>query len=282
MSRILVVDDVSTTLNFIREVLTAAGYFADAASDGVEALERLKEQPFDLVVLDIWMPRMDGLEFLGRLRELRAPPKVVVTTVDDTPETALETLRQQASFYLIKPFQRRELLEAVRKALATPPLTPPIEVLSARRDWVELLAPCSMQAAERIQDLLDPLKAGLPDEVRQAVGDAFRELLLNAIEWGGQLDANRQVRIACLRTPRMLMYRIADPGPGFPLEALEHSALANPPDHPTDHFHVREQKGMRPGGLGILMARAMVDELVYNEKRNEVVLIKYLEVESAE
>jgi len=276
MNRILVVDDVSNTLNFVREVLATAGYSVDGASDGVEALERLKKEPFDLIVLDIWMPRMGGLEFLARLRESPAPPKVVVATVDDTPETVLEALRQQACSYINKPFQRGELLEAVRDALAEQPSAPPIEVLSARRDWVELLVPCSLQAAERIQDFLDRLKIGLPDDVRQAVGSAFRELLLNAIEWGGQLDPTRTVRIACLRTPRMLMYRIADPGPGFAPEALEHTALANPPDHPTDHFRVREQKGLRPGGLGILMVRAMVDELVYNEKHNEVVFVKYL------
>jgi len=276
MSRILVVDDISNTLNFVREVLATAGYSVDGASDGVEALERLKKEPFDLIVLDIWMPRMGGLEFLARLREFPAPPRVVVATVDDTPETVLEALRQEACSYINKPFQRGELLEAVRDALAAPPSAPPIEVLSARRDWVELLVPCSLQAAERIQGFLDRLKIGLPDDVRQAVGSAFRELLLNAIEWGGQLDPTRAVRIACLRTPRMLMYRIADPGPGFAPEALEHSALANPPDHPTDHLRVREQKGLRPGGLGILMVRAMVDELVYNEKHNEVVFVKYL------
>ena len=276
MSRILVVEDVSNTCNFMREVLSAEGYAVDAASDGVEALEQLKKEPFDLIVLDIWMPRMDGLEFLARLRECPSPPRVVVVTVDDAPETVLGALQQQASSYITKPFKRGELLEAVRNALTTPPLSPPIEVLSARRDWVELLVPCSFQAGERIQDFLDRLKVGLPDDVRQAVGAAFRELLFNAIEWGGQLDPSRKVRIACLHTPRMLMYRIADPGPGFPPEALEHSALSNPPDHPTDHLRVREQKGIRPGGLGILMARAMVDELVYNEKHNEVVFVKYL------
>jgi CheY-like chemotaxis protein/anti-sigma regulatory factor (Ser/Thr protein kinase) len=276
MSKILVVEDVSSTFNFIREVLTAEGYAVEAAADGVEALERLKKEAFDLIVLDIWMPRMDGLQFLASMREFPAPPRVVVVTVDDTPETVLAALRQQASSYITKPFKRGELLEAVRNALAASPLSPPIEVVSARCDWVELLVPCSFSAAETIQDFLDRLKVGLPDDIREAVGAAFRELLLNAIEWGGQLDPSRKVRIACLHTPRMLMYRIADPGPGFPPEALEHSALVNPPNHPTEHLRVRAQKGIRPGGLGIMMVRAMVDELVYNEKHNEVVFVKYL------
>jgi anti-sigma regulatory factor (Ser/Thr protein kinase) len=84
------------------------------------------------------------------------------------------------------------------------------------------------------------------------------------------------VRVAYLRTSRMLLYRIADPGPGFRLEDLTHSALSNPPDEPASHEKVREEKGLRPGGFGLLLAGAMVDELLYNEKRNEVVLVKYL------
>ena len=67
MSRILVVDDISNTLNFVREVLATAGYSVDGAGDGVEALERLKKEPFDLIVLDIWMPRMGGAGVLGAL-----------------------------------------------------------------------------------------------------------------------------------------------------------------------------------------------------------------------
>jgi CheY-like chemotaxis protein/anti-sigma regulatory factor (Ser/Thr protein kinase) len=274
MGRILVVEDV--TFNLMRDVLTAAGHAVDGASDGLEALEELKREAFDLIVLDMRMPRMGGLEFLARLREFPTPPKVVVVTVDGAPEMVLEALRQQASSYITKPFEPKELVEAVRNALATPPSLPPIEVLSAQLDWVELLVPCSFPAAERIQDFLNRLQIDLPEEVRQAVGAAFRELLHNAIEWGGQLDPSRRVRIACLHTPRMLMYRIADPGPGFPQEALQHSALSNPPDHPTEHLRLREQKGIRPGGLGIMLVRAMVDELLYNEQRNEVVFVKYL------
>jgi len=110
----------------------------------------------------------------------------------------------------------------------------------------------------------------------EKVGYAFRELLNNAIEWGGHLDPNQKVRISYIRTSKMLMYRLDDPGPGFKLEEIKHAAINNPEDDPLAHAHAREAKGLRPGGLGLLLTKQMVDELVYNEARNEVVLIKYL------
>jgi hypothetical protein len=59
------------------------------------------------------------------------------------------------------------------------------------------------------------------------------------------------------------------------LTNLEHAAIAHP-DDPIEHVKVREEKGLRPGGFGLLMVRAKVDELVYNEKQNEVIFMKYL------
>ena len=138
------------------------------------------------------------------------------------------------------------------------------------------MVPCTREAVDRIQAVMAQLEADLAPDVRESIAYAFRELLLNAIEWGGRLDPTRQVRIACLRSPRMLMYRIADPGPGFNIEDLPHAAIGQPPDQPIAHMHVREEKGIRPGGFGLLTVRASVDELLYNEKRNEVVFVKYL------
>jgi anti-sigma regulatory factor (Ser/Thr protein kinase) len=198
-------------------------------------------------------------------------------TADDTPETLLKAVRQHAYRYLTKPVDPKPLLELVRSALAAGPEVRPIEVISARPDWVELLVPCDREAAERIQDFLARLDSDLPEEVRTRVGYAFRELLMNAIEWGGRLDPTKTVRISCLRARRMILYRIADPGKGFTFEGLSHAALSNPPDRPLDHFAVREEKGLRPGGFGLLTARQMVDELLYNEAQNEVVFVKYLD-----
>ena len=75
----------------------------------------------------------------------------------------------------------------------------------------------------------------------------------------------------------MLLYRIADPGPGFDLERLEHAAAGRAEDDPIGHVAVREERGIRPGGFGLVMVKAQVDELIYNERRNEVVFVKYLE-----
>jgi anti-sigma regulatory factor (Ser/Thr protein kinase) len=75
----------------------------------------------------------------------------------------------------------------------------------------------------------------------------------------------------------MLMYRIADPGPGFDIDDLPHAAVGQSPDEPIAHMQVREEKGLRPGGFGLLTVRAKVDELIYNEKRNEVLFVKYLD-----
>jgi anti-sigma regulatory factor (Ser/Thr protein kinase) len=74
----------------------------------------------------------------------------------------------------------------------------------------------------------------------------------------------------------MLMYRITDPGPGFRMDELAHAAISHP-ENPIEHMNIREEKGLRPGGFGLLMVRAKVDELIYNEKQNEVVFIKYLD-----
>ena len=276
MSRILVVDDDKTTRLVLRRVLTSAGFSTAVAKDGVEALKAIDGGTFDLMLLDVWMPRMNGLELLAKLRTSKNRPRVVVMTSDDAPETLLKAVREQAYKYVHKPVESSALLDTVQDALAAPE-SPPIEVVSARPEWVELLVPCTREAAGRLETVMAHLDANLAPDVRESIAYAFRELLLNAVEWGGKLDPSRTVRIACLRAKRMLMYRIADPGPGFDIDQLPHAAIGQPASDPIAHMHVREAKGIRPGGFGLLTVRASVDELLYNEQRNEVVFIKYLD-----
>jgi CheY-like chemotaxis protein/anti-sigma regulatory factor (Ser/Thr protein kinase) len=277
MKRILVVDDDRTTRHLMQALLRKASYEVTLCADGREALDTLARDNFDLVLLDVWMPELTGLDVLNRMSQSLGMPPAIVMTTDDTPQTLLRAVREQAYDFVHKPVEAEPFLELVQATLERKRERLPIEVLSARPNWVELLVPCDMETAERIQNFLSKLDADLPEDVRCNVGQAFHELLLNAIEWGGKLDPTRKVRIAYVRTSRLLIYRIADPGKGFSFDGLNHAAVGQPRDKPITHAEVREQKGIRPGGFGLLMTSAMVDELVYNEKQNEVLFVKFLD-----
>jgi two-component system, OmpR family, response regulator len=275
MMSILVVDDDRTSRHLTESLLKREGWKVTGAKDGVDALKLLRTRRFTLMLLDVWMPRMNGLELLEQLRTLEHRPRVVVMTSDETPATLLQAVRDQAFTYVHKPVDAEFLIETVRLAIAAPE-TRPIEVISARPEWVELILPCTREAANRLQSVMAHLDTDLPAELRDSIAYAFRELLLNAVEWGGKLDPKHTVRISYLRAKRMVMYRIVDPGAGFNIDNLPHAAISHP-DSPTAHMDVRDAKGLRAGGFGLLTVQSSVDELLYNEKRNEVVFVKYLD-----
>lgn len=278
--RILIVDDDRALRHVLGELLKAAGHTVDQAADGHDALRCLDSGVYDMVLLDIGLPGVSGLDVLAYARARTSPPIVIMMTADDTPETLLVAVRRQAYRYLRKPFAPSAIVEVVDEAIAwASSATLSIEVVSACPEWVELVAPCVLEMADRIQLFVMQLDTDLPVEVRESVAQAFRELMTNAIEWGGKLDPERKVRIACVRTKRMLLYRIADPGEGFDINKLKHAAINNPDADPLQHALVREEQGIRPGGLGLMMTKSLVDDVIYNEKRNEVLLIKYLDRE---
>jgi CheY-like chemotaxis protein/anti-sigma regulatory factor (Ser/Thr protein kinase) len=280
-SRVLIVEDDESLRPLLETLLVRAGYATMTASNGSSALEMLMHDPIDLVLIDVRLPGMSGLEVLKRARLQGRIPRVVVMTGDTAPGVALEAIRQQAFQYIDKPFTSEELLERVRRALQTPPTLPQVEVLWATPRWVELLVPCDRGVADHIHETLMRLKADVPTEVREAVGHAFHELLLNAVEWGGGFDASKQVRISYVRGRKVIVYRISDPGHGFVFDGLSHAAVTNFDRDPLEHARKREEKGMRPGGIGILLAQSVVDELIYNEAQNEVVFMKYLDEQDA-
>jgi len=273
MAHLLVADDDPLVRQYLVTVLERDGHKIDTAGDGEEAYRILRDADFDLVVIDVHMPKLTGLEVLERLNEDGRTIRAIVLTGDEAPDVVIGAAEQQAVRYLSKPIRPETLTAQVQAALTVKPVGRPIKVVSAKRDWVELLVPCSLDAVERVRSFLVHLDSDLTEAQREAIGGAFHELLSNAIEWGAQQDPSRDVRIAYLRTKRMVLYRIADPGPGFRSEELAHAASAEG----LEHLKVREEKGIRPGGFGMLMARAMVDELIYNQAQNEVIFVKYLE-----
>jgi two-component system, OmpR family, response regulator ChvI len=113
---IALVDDDRNILTSVSMALEAEGYTVRTYTDGVEALDGLDRQPADLAVLDIKMPRMDGMELLTRLRKSTKVPVIFLTSKDDEIDELLG-LRSGADDYIRKPFSQRLLIERIRAVL---------------------------------------------------------------------------------------------------------------------------------------------------------------------
>jgi len=117
MSRILVVDDERNVLSAFREILRPEGHEVVTAPRAQEALDRLEAEQFELVILDIHMPGMNGLDALERIKQGQPRLPVIVMTGQGTMETAIEATKRGAFDYQLKPVEPAEMLETIEKAL---------------------------------------------------------------------------------------------------------------------------------------------------------------------
>jgi len=113
MPRVLVVDDEPNAVELLTEFLTAKGYEVIAASNGEEALRRLQEDRPHLILLDVRMPRMDGLEVLRRVREIDQAVGVIMVTAVHEEETGRRALQMGAFDYITKPLDLKYLEQSL-------------------------------------------------------------------------------------------------------------------------------------------------------------------------
>ena len=278
MSRhsLLLVDDDPAVHELIAAVLRRQEWRIDSAYDGLDGLDRVQDQPYDVVLTDVRMPGIDGLELLHRIREVRPEAKVMVMTAESTPANIVRAIREQAFAYFSKPFSPSSVADMLAQAVNTGHWQDDIEVLSATPQWISLRLRCKMETADRLMQFVREMEMDFPPHERDNIASAFRELLMNAIEHGGQSNPDKRVCVTYIRTTRAIIYLIQDPGKGFSFDSIAHAAVSNPPDEPARHLEIRAEQGVRPGGFGILLTRNLVDELIYSEKGNEVLFIKYL------
>lgn len=273
---LLLVDDDPAVHELLAVVLRPPDWQIDSAYDGLEGLARVEARPYDLVLTDVRMPGMDGLGLLHRIREIRPETKVMVMTAESTPANVVRAIREQAFAYFSKPFSPISVADTITQAVNTRQWQDDIEVLSAAPHWIGLRLRCKLETADRLMHFVREMDLDIPPHERENIAAAFRELLMNAIEHGGESDPNKRVQVTYVRTTRAVVYLIQDPGKGFSFDAIRHAAVANPPDEPARHLEVRAEMGVRPGGFGILLTRNLVDELIYNDAGNEVLFVKYL------
>ena len=258
----------------LTSVLTAGGWGIQRAADNQQALALATTEPFDLIVTGRKMLGPDDVELLHKIRSARAHVRLIILADRFTPGDVVSAMREGAFSYFSAPFDASELAEMVRAAMASPCWDDGIEVFSATPAWVRLAARCDISTADRLVQFLRGVRD--PD-IPEGIIFAFKEVLLNAMEYGGHFDASQHVEISFLRARRAVACRVKDPGQGFSLEELRHAAIHNPAEDLLGHVAAREAAGLRPGGFGLLLAKKLVDELIYSEQGNEVLLVKYVD-----
>lgn len=116
--RVLLVDDEEEFVHALTKRLTARGLNVDSAGNGEAAIEKVKQSDFDVIVLDLAMPGIDGLETLNRLREIDADLQVVFLTGHGTVKSGVEAMKEGAADFLEKPAEFPDLLAKIREASA--------------------------------------------------------------------------------------------------------------------------------------------------------------------
>ncbi len=264
--RLLVVDDEETLRQFLVELFMREGYEVTDCGSAREALQRLDQKGFDLLVSDIKMPEMDGLELLRRVRVAHPEMPVVMMTGHGTVENAIHALNLGAFNFIRKPFAIDEILKVVQKGLEVSRpyrmgrgLLPYLKVQSlikipSRLALVHAVSFQIVETAALVGRFRNRSKLGL----RLAV----EELLTNAIIHGNRRDEAREVTIQETLDQSKITVTIMDQGEGFDVHALPD------PTNPDNLF--------KSHGRGIFLARFYMDEVVYNDKGNMVTISKSL------
>jgi len=291
MTKILVVDDLAVDRQFVGKLLENDEQFeVEYAADGAEALRRIKDSPPDLVVTDLMMPEVDGLELVEQVRSRHPLVPVILITSKGSEEIAAQALRRGAASYVPKRELPGDLLGTVRRVLG---------VSARQRDLSRLMGRLARSDCEFVLEndsaLFGPLVSYFQDALghlglcgdadRTRVGVALEEALCNALyhgnlEVGSELRdeddrayhevvqerihqvpyCERRISVRAELSPEKALFVIRDEGPGFDPDSL--------PD-PTDPENLE-----RASGRGILLMRTFMDGVEFNDLGNAVTLLK--------
>jgi len=277
MSRVLVIGSDSQVSQEIGNALVAADCPMEYSAGYADALQRLRMRAFGVVITSPDSSVDEDLALLAEMRGIRPGVKSIVLARHSTPDEVIAALRAHVFVCFTPPFDAGEIANLALRAASDSQVREDIQVLSAKPGWVSVRVSCRLITAERLISFANELSAQLPEDTRQEMMQAFREILLNAMEHGAAFNPEQVVEVSAIRTGRSMVFYVRDPGAGFRRESLTHAALADPADDPAAHILQREAEGMRPGGYGLLLAGGTVDELIYSEIGNEVLLIKYVD-----
>jgi anti-sigma regulatory factor (Ser/Thr protein kinase) len=262
-------------VNNLRSAPALAGAEILICAGGVEALQLLRQSAVEVVVTDPVTPFPEDMAVVKELSSVRPGLKTIVLAPDTAPGDVVAAMRARVFACFSAPYDFREIADMIASAFHADDWHDGIEVLSGEPFWITLRVSCRLKNAERLTQFMREHRKDVPEEERERLMAAFREMLLNAMEHGAGFDPEKVIEVTAARTARAIVYHFRDPGGGFDRQDLARAHRANSPQEMLDEIQRRGELGLRPGGFGVLIAKAIVDELIYNEKGNEVILIKH-------
>lgn len=294
MAKILLAEDSQTQAVHIKLMLEKSGHTVEVAPDGEQGLAAVLADPPDILLTDMHMPGLDGLELTKKVRELLPDVPVVLMTADGTEELAIEALRAGASNYIAKRRLANDLISSIDSIVA---------IQDSRRTRSSILS--ALTHAESTytfgndRQFASSLISQFESDLKNMVYDdetglfrivtALKEAILNAIDHGNlELDSSlrdegdgskfytlaserillepychRTVTVTSRVSPEQLAFVIRDDGPGF-----DRATLPDPED---------PENILRSHGRGLILIRSFMDDVIFNEMGNQITLIKYRE-----
>lgn len=262
--RILVADDEEMVRDLLERFLVSRGYQVTLAEDGRAALEAFRKTPFDLVLSDVRMPSMDGLQLLHALKEINPRVPVVLISGHGDVETVVHALKSGAENFLGKPLKMLQLGQVVERSLALSCIRPRASFdLPVMEQTTSFSLPSRSDLVCEVvyQIALSAVAMGFThNDLDNNVRLALVEALTNAMEHGNRWDESKLVRVKARVDRDLLVVEVEDEGHGF-----DHRALPDP---------TKTENLLCERGRGIFLMRSIMDEISFNPQGNKVVLRK--------
>ncbi len=204
MPSILIIDDEKSIRKTLTEILSYEGYKIDEAADGEEGLKKFKEKNFDIVLCDIKMPKLDGIEFLEKAKEINDEVPIIIISGHGNIETAVEAVKKGAYDYISKPPDLNRMLITLRNAMDKTSLVAETKVLKRRVGKVQEIVGES-SAIKKIKDTIDKIA---PTEARVLItgeNGVGKELVARWIHEKSNRSQGPIVEVNCAAIPGELI-----------------------------------------------------------------------------
>jgi two-component system response regulator PilR (NtrC family) len=207
MEKVLIVDNEKSMRDFLSIVLRKEGYFVEAAEDGDQALKVLEKDIFDLVLTDMKMPRMSGLDLLKALKDLSPETIIIMMTAYASAETAVEAMKEGAYDYLTKPFQIDEVKLIIKNALERRKLrqenTQLRRELKGQATFTQIIG--KSEKMKRVLDLVRKVADSKSNVLIYGESGTGKELIARAIHFNSARRDRPFVTVNCSALPEALL-----------------------------------------------------------------------------